>query len=90
MGISMTSYMGRYLGHHLLHKGRRSQGLGKLLERVRDKLDGWKARCLSRARRLTLAQSVLNGMDVFSMQTQRLPTWVHKELDKSVRRCVRF
>lgn len=88
MGIPLTADLGRYLGHQLIHQGRNNSGHAKLLQRVRDKLDGWKTKCLSRAGRITLAKSVLTGMSIFHMQVQKLPTRVHKELDKAVRLCV--
>lgn len=51
---------------------------------MKDKLAGWKTRCLSCAGRLTLAQSVLSNMAAFHMQLQRLPTRIHNELDKAI------
>lgn len=48
-------------------------------------MEGWKAKCMSRAGRITLAQSILNNMTIFHMQLQRLPSKIHKELDKAVR-----
>lgn len=43
---------------------------------------------LSRAGRLTFAQSVLSSIPLFYMQFERPPTWLHKEIDKAIRRCV--
>lgn len=88
MGITLTNDLGCYLGHHLICHGRNNKGHDKLLQRVRDRLNGWKMKCLSRAGRLTLAKSVLSGMSVFHMQIQRLLTKVHKELDGAVRQCI--
>src|SRR4051812_20583421 len=59
MGIPLTSKMGCYMGHQLVHRGRNSNSHNRLLQRVKVKLDRWKAKCLSRACRITLAQSVL-------------------------------
>lgn len=88
MGIARTSEQGFYLGHYLLHHGSDKQGPSRLLHRVKAHLDGCKSRCLSRAGCLTLSKSVLNGMTIFHMQIQRLPTWAHKVLDNCVRQCV--
>lgn len=51
-------------------------------------MEGWKLNCMSRARRLVLAQSVMGSLSIFHMQLEQLPTCVHKELDKATRRCV--
>lgn len=79
---------GKYLGYHMLQKGRNKEAHMELLERVRGRLQGWKARCLSRVGRLTLAQTVLGSIPIFQMQFERLPKWVHREMDKAIRRCV--
>lgn len=60
----------------------------EFLQRVQNKVDGWKLRCLSRAGGLTLAQSILGSLPIFHMQLERLPAWVHRELDKAMRKCV--
>lgn len=59
--------------------------MAALLQRVRGCLDGWKVKCLSRAGKLTLAKSVINGMSIFQMLVHRLPLGVHKKLDMYVR-----
>lgn len=88
MGIPKTDDLGYYLGHRLLHHGRSSNGYDHLLQKVRDKLSGWKSKCLSRAGRLTLAKIVINSMAIFEMRMGRLLSKDHKELDKAVRNCV--
>lgn len=55
LGVSATDCLGKYLGHHVLHRGRNSEGHKALVDRVQSKLDGWKTKCLSKASRLTLA-----------------------------------
>lgn len=60
----------------------------ELLQKVHNRVEGWKLKCLSREGRLTLAQYVVGSMPIFNMQLERLPGWVHKELDKSTRKCV--
>lgn len=76
------------MGHHLLHHGRNGIANKMLLERVRGILDGWKTKLLSKAGRPTLAKSVINSMGVFQMQVRRMPTGVHRALDRCVRGCV--
>lgn len=88
VGIPRTCHLRKYLGHHLLHRGRNRDAHVDLVECVKKRLKGWKLRCLSRAGRLTLAQSVLGSIPIFHMQMERLPSWVHKDLDRAMRRCV--
>lgn len=66
LGIPLTLELGRYLGHHLIYKGRSGSRQCTLLEKVKGKLEGWKSSCLSRAGRLTLAKSVLSNMVAFT------------------------
>ncbi|KAH9763649.1 putative ribonuclease H protein [Citrus sinensis] len=47
-----------------------------ILEKVERKLNGWSAKFFSLAGRITLTQSVLQALSIFSMQTTRLPTAV--------------
>lgn len=88
IGIPRTLELGHYLGHHILHQGRNWVTHNNLLQKVRAQLDRWKTKVLSRAGRLTLAKSVVSTMVNFLMQFQKLPTRIHKELDRQVRRCV--
>lgn len=88
MGIPITAKLGKYLGHHVRHHGRNGEGHKELVERVNGRLEGWKTRCLSRAGRIMLAKSVMSSLPIFQMQLERLPTWVHKALDRAVRNCV--
>lgn len=83
-----TEDLGRYLRHCLIHKGRGGSNFGDILQKVRDKLDGWKIEVLSRAVRLTLAQHVLSNTGIIHMQLQRLPKKVHKEVNIAIRSCV--
>lgn len=87
-GISLTNKLGKYLGHHLLHRGRRKNAHLELVETVKSRLEGWKTRCSTRAGRLTLAQSMLGSLRIFPMQFERFPAWVHNKLDKTTSCCV--
>lgn len=42
MGIPWTLDMGCYLGHQLIHKGRNTMRHNRLLQRVKDRLEGWR------------------------------------------------
>lgn len=88
MGIPMRREAGRYLGHHIVVRGRDREWHRDLLLHIQRRVAGWKLHCLSRAGRLTLAQSVLGSLPMFSMQLEQLPRWVHRDIDKAVRGCI--
>ncbi|CAN1743005.1 Putative ribonuclease H protein At1g65750, partial [Linum perenne] len=56
-----------------------------VLERLDNKLAGWKAENLSLAGRVTLASSVLNSIPSFVMQTSFLPVYLCDQIDKKIR-----
>lgn len=87
LGIPLSKEIGRYLGHHLVHLGNNRDAHKELLKRVNGSLEGWKTKILSREGGIMLAQSVLSSIPLFHMQIKRLLSWLHKELDKAVRRC---
>lgn len=82
LGIPRTREMGRYLGHQVVHQERNKKAHEMILQKVRNKLDGWKSKTLSRSRRITLAQSVISNMANFQMQVQRLPIECTKNLTR--------
>lgn len=88
LGIPPTDALGKYLGCHLLHKGRSNALSRDIIQKSEAKLSGWKLRCLSKAGRITLASSVLSSLPVFHMQIVKLPEQDFKILDKLVRRCI--
>lgn len=88
LGVKQTKELGVYLGHNVHHQGRSNRASDKLLERLRERLDGRKSKTVPLDGRLTLAKSVINTMGVFTMQVQQRPTSVHKKLDNYVKRCV--
>lgn len=73
MGIPRRKEIGKYLGHFIVQDDKNKDRHKELLQRVHSKVDGWKLNCLSKARRITLAQSVLGSLPIFNMQLERLP-----------------
>ena len=61
LGIHSTPNLGKYLGFPIKHPGSTSQDFNFVVERVQNKLQGWKANLLSMAGRVVIAQSVLLG-----------------------------
>lgn len=73
LGFQRTEQLGKYLGVPILHKRVTKETYQYVEERVRLKLQGWKARSLYLARRITVAQSVLSAIVYYPMQTSKLP-----------------
>lgn len=65
LGIPQTKDLGRYLGQQLVHSGNNRVAYEQMLQRIQNKLEGWKTKCLSRAGRLTLAHSMLSSIPTF-------------------------
>ena len=57
LGFSSTPNLGNYLGFPIKHCGGRNEDLNFILERVKQKLAGWKANLLSLAGRAILIQA---------------------------------
>lgn len=58
-GFSPASSLGRYLGSQVVQGRTNRNHYSFILEKIQSKLSGWAHNCLSRAGRITLAQSVL-------------------------------
>lgn len=76
------------MGYDFLHSGSNKKLQEKILQKLNGRLEGWKAKCLSRARRIMLAKSVLNSIPIFFMQLEKLQSKIHKEVDRLIKRCV--
>lgn len=86
--ISVTHDLGCYLGMPLLHSRVTKAMYQSILDKVEMRLTGWNAAHLSFAGRVTLAQSVLQAMPIYAMQTTLLPSSVRNRIDKSCRRFI--
>lgn len=71
--ILVTVDMGIYLGVPTLHSRVTKDTYQDLLDKIKSKLAGWKAKSLSMAGRITLAKHVLNAIPFYTMQTSRIP-----------------
>jgi hypothetical protein len=75
-----------YLGLSLTLCQPRKSDLLPLIDKVANKLPGWKSSLMSRAGRLVMVKVVLSSIPVYSMLALDLPKWVTKAINK-IRRC---
>ena len=73
LGASVTDNLGKYFGVLLLYNQILKQTYQNIIDKVDLWLSGWNAYHLSLARHITLAQSVLQAILVYAMQTINLP-----------------
>jgi hypothetical protein len=74
--------MGRYLGVNF-SPGRTTGGkFNNIIEKIQNRLSGWKQKCLSFAGRLTLSKSVLSYIPYYHMQYAKLPKIICNEMEK--------
>ncbi|KAL5544374.1 hypothetical protein UlMin_008158 [Ulmus minor] len=84
MGFSHISPNSTYLGLPLFRSGR-NRDFNFLVEQLDSKLAGWKARTLSKAKKLILIKSVALAVPTYSMQTVKLPYAICSKLDARIR-----
>ena len=65
LGFASTPYLGKYLGFSLKHSGSSSHDYDFILDKVKQKLSGWKANLLSLAGRRVLIQSSLAAIPLY-------------------------
>ena len=73
LGLKIATSFGKYLGVLILVNGRDKRAFDFIIEKIRDKMAGWKARTLSLAGRCTLIQSVTTTILIHTMQNTILP-----------------
>lgn len=74
-----TDNVGKYLGFYLLHRGRNTKTPKELMLKARNKMAGWKLKCLSKAVYITLAYSILNALPDFYMRLMKILDETHKD-----------
>ncbi|GLT28068.1 hypothetical protein SLA2020_030250 [Shorea laevis] len=82
LGFSQTESLGKYLGFSISSKKARKQDYAFIIDKVRNKLDGWKAKFFSLAGRNILVQSVFASIPNYYMQSCMLPISIHDQLNK--------
>jgi len=71
-----------YLGLQLSNKKLRKTNLMPWIEKVADKLPGWKASLMNRAGRITMVRFVLSAIPVYLLIAINVPKWFIKAIDK--------
>ena len=82
LGIRETNNIGKYLGFPLKHRGVPRNPYNFIVERVMNKLAGWKAKYLSFVGRVVLIKSVMSTIPNHVMQGAVLHVHVCEKLDK--------
>ena len=76
------SFLCHYLGLQLHMRSLQKVHVQPLIERIGQRLPGWKGRMLNRAGRLTLVTSVLSSMPTYHLIVFPLAIWARKQIDK--------
>jgi hypothetical protein len=82
LGIRLSNYFRKYLGAPILVDGRDKKDFEFLLEKIQDRLMGWKAKTLSLVGQLTLIQSITSAIPTHLMQCVLLPSKICKGMDR--------
>lgn len=88
LGIMSTLSLGKYLGMPMVHGKATVSIFSFIIDKIRDKLAGWKASHLSLAGRGTLAMSVLCSLGSYFMQACNLPTPICDSIEGICRRII--
>ena len=82
LGMQSTPNLGRCLGIPIKSQGSSSQDFNFILERVKQKLSGWKANMLSLARRSMLVQASSSTIPNYVMQCALLLSKILDGIDR--------
>jgi ribonuclease HI len=82
LGFKVSTHFGKYLGVPILTDGRDHAAFDFIIEKIRGRLAGWKARSLSLAGRCILINSVTTAIPTHVMQCCILPKSTCNALDK--------
>ena len=80
--ISHSSALGKYLGCSIFMGRPSADHFQNLVAKAVSKLDCWKTKCFSKAGRVVLIQSHLEGLPSHTMQCFQLPASVSEKLDR--------
>ena len=85
LGFFSTNSLGKYLGFPIMHKNRSHSEFNFLMEKVQERLAGWKTRLFSPASRLVLIKAAMTPMPEYIMQCAIISAKVCNVVDKLCR-----
>jgi hypothetical protein len=77
-----SSLPGKYLGLPLHYKNVKRIDLQPLIEKINNRLAGWKGKLLSKAGRETLVKAVLSAQPIYHLTVFRPKKWLLQAIDK--------
>ncbi|XLU60381.1 hypothetical protein S245_019590 [Arachis hypogaea] len=84
-GFMETAEIGRYLGAYILEGRNKRRAHAQRLDKIKNKLKGWKQKCLSMAGRVVLAQSSITPVAYYQMQHGRISKAVCHQIEQAQR-----
>ena len=88
LAFSITNNLGRYLSMPLLHDRVPKKTYQSIIDKIDQRLSGRAAKHLSLAWRVTLAQSMLQAILIYALQTTHLPTSAKVKIGQLFRRFI--
>jgi hypothetical protein len=88
-GLKEMQHLGNYLGVLALGRAPKVQDIQYLVEKVKGRLAGWKAKQLSLAGRITVAKSIIQAIPIYPMMSMPIPKSCLKEIEKVQRAFIR-
>lgn len=85
IGCQRTEDLGLYLGVPLLHRRISRSTFQFIVDKVRDRLNGFDAKLLSMAGRMTLSKYVLLAIPSYFMQAVMVPVGIFEKIEQLVR-----
>lgn len=82
LGLPRTDCIGRYLGFPMDMAVRTNSSFNFLLNKIKEKLAGWKTNLLSRVSRVVLINSVVSSIPVHVMRCTEDPKGIYKAVDR--------
>lgn len=80
--IPLTKDLGIYLGIPMVHNRKGKHHFSHIINKMQNRLSGWKAKNLSLAGRSTLITFVMSTIPVYAMQTNLLPVTICDNINK--------